>query len=177
MNLLRTITLVVAALLLGLPAKAAEPENTLVMRLTTGEIRIELLPQLAPNHVARVKKLAREKFYDGIIFHRVIPNFMAQSGDPDGTGRGGSRYEDLKAEFTGYVYKRGTVGAARTSNPNSANSQFFICFDDGCRHLTGQYTVWGQVIAGMENVDKVTPGQPPANPDRIVEAYILADKP
>ncbi|MGI9524738.1 MAG: peptidylprolyl isomerase [Hyphomicrobiaceae bacterium] len=157
-------------------ARAADPANTLVLRLKTGEVHIELLPQFAPNHVARVKRLAKEGFYNGIVFHRVIPGFMAQSGDPTGTGTGGSPYDDLRAEFTGYVYKRGTVGAARSSSPNSANSQFFICFGDGCRGLTGQYTVWGQVLKGMEHVDEIVPGEPPSNPDQIIEAYILADK-
>ena len=158
-------------------ANAADPANTLVLKLKSGDVHIELLPKFAPEHVKRVKQLAKEKFYDGIVFHRVIPNFMAQSGDPTGTGTGGSKYKDLKAEFTGYVYKRGTVGAARTSFPHSANSQFFICFNDtGCRGLTGQYTVWGQVVKGMELVDKITPGEPPANPDKIIQAYILSEK-
>jgi peptidylprolyl isomerase len=175
-NSLRAFVLFVVALVAAAPVQAADPENTLVLRLQHGEVHIQLLPNLAPGHVERVKKLARENFYNGIIFHRVIPDFMAQSGDPEGTGRGGSKYEDLKAEFTGYVFRRGTVGAARTSNPHSANSQFFICFNEGCRHLTGQYTVWGQVSKGMEHVDSIAPGQPPQNPDRIIEAYILADK-
>ncbi len=177
MKLFRAVALLAMTFVLALSATAADPDDTLVLRLSTGEVRVELLARLAPGHVERVKKLAREKFYDGIIFHRVIPNFMAQSGDPTGTGRGGSKYPDLKAEFSSYSFRRGTVGAARTSDPNSANSQFFICFGPGCSHLTGQYTVWGQVIAGMENVDKINPGQPAANPGRILEAYILADKP
>ena len=176
----RFIAILSAAVLMAfgaLSAKAADSANTLILKLKTGDVHIELLPKLAPKHVARVKKLAKEGFYNGIVFHRVIPNFMAQSGDPTGTGRGGSKYGDLPAEFTGYVYKTGTVGAARTSNPNSANSQFFICFDDrGCRGLTGQYTVWGQVIKGMEHVAQITPGEPPAKPDQIIEAFILADK-
>ena len=147
--------------------------DLLVLKLKTGDVKIKLMPNLAPQHVARVKRLASEGFYNGITFHRVIPNFMAQTGDPTGTGTGGSNYANLKAEFTGYVYKRGTVGAARTSNPNTANSQFFICFNDtGCRGLTSQYTVWGQVVSGMEHVDRVAVGEPPANPDRIQQAFI-----
>ena len=125
---------------------------------------------------ARRKRLVSEKFYDGIVFHRVIAGFMAQTGDPDGNGTGGSKYKDLPAEFTNYKYRRGTVGAARTQNPNSANSQFFICFNDtGCAHLTGQYTVWGQVIEGMENVDKIERGEPPANPDSMTTVRVAAD--
>ncbi|MEO0810688.1 MAG: peptidylprolyl isomerase [Pseudomonadota bacterium] len=149
-----------------------------MLKLKDGDVVIKLMPNLAPQHVARIKKLASEGFYNGITFHRVIPNFMAQTGDPTGTGSGGSNYPDLPAEFSGYVYKRGTVGAARTGNPNSANSQFFICFDNsGCRGLTGQYTVWGQVISGMEYVDRIAPGEPPANPDRIQQASIKIAQP
>ena len=166
----------ISAMAAPVAVKAADPANTLVLELKSGAVHIDLLPQFAPKHVARVKQLAKEGFYNGIVFHRVIPGFMAQSGDPTGTGRGGSKYGDLQAEFTGYVYKRGTVGAARTSNPNSANSQFFICFGDGCRGLTGQYTVWGQVSKGMEHVDKITPGEPPQTPDKILKAYLLSDK-
>ena len=154
--------------------QSAQAEN-LILKLKDGDVVIKLMPNLAPQHVARIKKLASEGFYNGITFHRVIPNFMAQTGDPTGTGSGGSNYPDLQAEFSGYVYKRGTVGAARTSNPNSANSQFFICFDNsGCRGLTGQYTVWGQVVSGMEYVDRIAPGEPPANPDRIQKASVQA---
>jgi peptidylprolyl isomerase len=153
------------------------PANTLVIELKSGTVQIELLPNIAPKHVARVKQLAKEGFYNGIKWHRVIPGFMAQTGDPKGLGIGGSKYPDLPAEFSQYVYKRGTIGAARTQNPNSANSQFFICFDDsGCRSLTGQYTVWGQVISGMEHVDRVTPGEPPAQPDVMQKVYVLSDK-
>ena len=125
---------------------------------------IKLRPDLAPKHVERVKTLAKEGFYDGIKFHRVIDGFMAQTGDPTGTGTGGSKLPDLPAEFSHEVYKRGSIGAARTADPNSANSQFFICFDDGCRSLTGQYTVWGEVIEGMEHVDKIARGEPPPSP-------------
>ena len=157
--------------------QSAQAEN-LILKLKDGDVVIKLMPNLAPQHVARIKKLASEGFYNGITFHRVIPNFMAQTGDPTGTGSGGSNYPDLPAEFSGYVYKRGTVGAARTGNPNSANSQFFICFDNsGCRGLTGQYTVWGQVISGMEYVDRIAPGEPPANPDRIQQASIKIAQP
>lgn len=158
-------------------ARAASPDNTLVIHLKTGDVLIELLPRLAPKHVARVKKLAREGFYNGIVFHRVIGGFMAQTGDPTGTGTGGSKYPNLPAEFSQYPYKRGTVGAARTFQPNTANSQFFICFnDDGCKGLTGQYTVWGQVIKGMEHVEQIAQGEPPANPDKMLKVYILGDK-
>ncbi len=158
-------------------AYAASPEDTLVMELSNGgRVNIELLPARAPGHVARIKELVRKHFYDGILFHRVIPGFMAQTGDPTGTGTGGSDKPDLKAEFTNYPYKRGTLGAARTSSPDSANSQFFICFtDDGCSFLTGQYTVFGQVVEGMEFVDKIEPGEPPAKPDRIVKMSVAAD--
>lgn len=175
----RSIAIVcaVATMATAFSARAADPGNTLVLELKSGTVHIELLPKLAPKHVARVQRLAKEGFYNGIVFHRVIPKFMAQSGDPTGTGTGGSKYGKLPAEFTGYIYKRGTVGAARTQDPHSANSQFFICFDNsGCRGLTGKYTVWGQVIKGMEYVDKITPGQPPAKPDKIKKAYLLSDK-
>ncbi|MGI9421976.1 MAG: peptidylprolyl isomerase [Hyphomicrobiaceae bacterium] len=158
-------------------ATATAASQVLVVKLKTGDVRIKLLPELAPKHVERVKRLAGEGFYDDIVFHRVIPGFMAQSGDPTGTGRGGSKYGDLKAEFNGYVFKRGTVGAARSSSPNSANSQFFICFNDqGCRGLTGQYTVWGQVVDGMDHVEKIAPGEPPSSPDRIIKAYLVPEK-
>lgn len=166
-----------AATILVTPAQAADPQNTLVITLQTGDVHVELLPAQAPKHVARIKQLARAKFYDGIVFHRVIAGFMAQTGDPTGTGTGGSKLGHVKAEFSNYVYKRGTVGAARSRHPDSADSQFFICFDDrGCRGLTGQYTVWGQVISGMEHVDQIKKGEPPSNPDRMLKAYILADK-
>ncbi len=134
-------------------------------------MKIKLRPDLAPQHVARVKQLAGEGFYNGIIFHRVIPGFMAQTGDPTGTGMGGSKYPDLPAEFTPTPFERGTVGAARSSSPNSANSQFFICFTH-TPNLNGQYTVWGQVVDGMIAVDKIAKGEPPAKPDKIVKAYI-----
>ncbi|MEK9935014.1 MAG: peptidylprolyl isomerase [Rhodobiaceae bacterium] len=145
--------------------------STLLLETTKGQVEIKLLPDLAPNHVARITELANDGFYDGIIFHRVIPGFMAQTGDPQGTGMGGSG-QNLDAEFSDYEYKVGTVGMARAMNPNSADSQFFICFD-GCGHLTGQYTVWGQVERGMENVYNITPGEPPASPDQIVSARVI----
>ena len=148
----------------------ANAAGTLVLETSKGEIRIALLETLAPNHVARIKTLANEGFYDGIIFHRVIPGFMAQTGDPTGTGMGGSG-ENLKAEFTDYQYQYGTVGMARAMSPDSADSQFFICFD-GCSHLTGQYTVWGQVESGMEAVEAINTGEPPAEPDQIIKATV-----
>lgn len=148
----------------------ANAAGTLVLETTKGEIRIALLETLAPNHVARIKTLANEGFYDGIIFHRVIPGFMAQTGDPTGTGMGGSG-ENLKAEFSSYQYQYGTVGMARAMSPDSADSQFFICFD-GCSHLTGQYTVWGQVESGMDAVEAINVGEPPAEPDQIIKATV-----
>jgi peptidylprolyl isomerase len=137
-------------------------------------VEIQLRPDLAPAHVARIKELAREGFYDGIVFHRVIPSFMAQSGDPSGTGRGGSDKPDLPAEFSNEPFVRGTLGMARTSDPNSANSQFFITFVE-TPHLNGQYTVWGQVIEGMEHIDAIEKGEPPANPDKIVQLRVASD--
>jgi peptidylprolyl isomerase len=157
-------------------AQAPDPKNTLVIELKTGPVLIKLRPDLAPKHVERVKLLAKEGFYDNLTFHRVIDGFMAQTGDPDGTGAGGSKHPDLPAEFTREVYKRGSVGAARTPDPNSANSQFFICFGDGCRGLTGQYTLWGEVVQGMDNVDKIAKGEPPPKPDVMQKVYLLADK-
>ena len=150
--------------------ETANAAGTLVLETTKGEIRIALLETLAPNHVARIKTLANEGFYDGIIFHRVIPGFMAQTGDPTGTGMGGSG-ENLKAEFSSYQYQYGTVGMARAMSPDSADSQFFICFD-GCSHLTGQYTVWGQVESGMDAVEAINVGEPPAEPDQIIKATV-----
>lgn len=152
-------------------ATAPAQYDQLVLETSKGEVVIALRDDLAPLHVARIKELAGSGFYDGVIFHRVISGFMAQTGDPSGTGTGGSDKPDLKAEFTRTPYVRGTVGAARTSNPNSANSQFFISFGDN-GFLNGQYTVWGEVVSGMENVDKINVGEPPANPDKIVKASI-----
>jgi cyclophilin family peptidyl-prolyl cis-trans isomerase len=147
-------------------ANYKDPENTLIMDTTKGEVVIELLPELAPKHVERIKTLANEGFYDGVIFHRVIDGFMAQGGDPTGSGMGGSDYPDLPAEFSKEPHIRGVCSMARSQNPNSANSQFFICFDDAT-FLDGQYTVWGRVIEGMENVDKFAKGEPVQNPDSM----------
>ena len=144
--------------------------GTLVLETTKGVIEIAFLETLAPNHVARIKELAQDGFYNGVIFHRVIEGFMAQTGDPTGTGMGGSG-KKLKAEFSDYAYRNGTVGMARSMNPDSGDSQFFICYD-GCGHLTGQYTVWGQVEDGMDVVDSINAGQPPAEPDQIVKASV-----
>ena len=151
-----------------------DPENTLVMETTKGKVVIKLRPDLAPGHVERLKLLAREGFYDGIVFHRVIDGFMAQVGCPHGTGTGGSSYPDLKAEFNAEPHVRGICSMARASNPNSANSQFFIVFDDAT-FLDKQYTVWGQVTEGMENVDALPKGEPPRQPGKIVSAKIAAD--
>jgi peptidylprolyl isomerase len=155
-------------------ASGLDPENTLYMQLEDGRVVIRLRPDLAPKHVERVKLLAREGFYDGITFHRVIEGFMAQTGDPTGTGSGGSDYPDLPAEFSGEPYVRGTIGAARTGDPNSANSQFFIGFEPA-PFLNGKYTVWGEVVDGMEHVDAIEKGEPPARPDRIVAMSVAAD--
>ncbi|HEX2560981.1 peptidylprolyl isomerase [Phenylobacterium sp.] len=153
---------------------AQDPENFLIMELDSGPVKIKLRPDLAPNHVARIKELSREGFYDGVKFHRVIPGFMAQGGDPTGTGSGGSDKPNLNAEFTDAHHVRGACSMARTNNPNSANSQFFICFDDAT-FLDRQYTVWGEVIEGMENVDALPKGEPPKNPGRIISMKVLAD--
>lgn len=153
---------------------AQDPENFLIMELESGPVRIRLRPDLAPDHVARIKELAREGFYDGVKFHRVIPGFMAQGGDPTGTGSGGSEKPNLKAEFSDASHVRGVCSMARTPNPNSANSQFFICFDDAS-FLDRQYTVWGEVIEGMEHVDALPKGEPPREPGRIVSMKVLAD--
>jgi peptidylprolyl isomerase len=155
-------------------AQSPDPQNTLVIELKTGKVLIKLRPDLAPKHVERAKTLAKQGFYNGLKFHRVIDGFMAQTGDPQGTGMGGSTLPDLPAEFTREPYKRGSIGAARSQSPNSANSQFFICYD-GCRPLTGQYTLWGEVIEGMEHVDKIARGEPPARPDVMQKVYLLAD--
>lgn len=151
-----------------------DPENTLVMETTKGKVVIQLRPDLAPGHVERVKLLAREGFYDGIVFHRVIDGFMAQVGCPQGTGTGGSKYPDLKAEFNAEKHVRGICSMARSQSPNSANSQFFIVFDDA-GFLDKQYTVWGQVVEGMDNVDKIKKGEPVRNPDSIVTMKVMAD--
>jgi len=143
-------------------------ENTMILETTQGRISIEMRPDLAPRHVARIKQLVQEKFYDGVAFHRVIDGFMAQTGCPQGTGTGGSG-QKLKAEFSKEKHVRGTVSMARAQNPDSADSQFFICFQDS-PWLNDQYTVWGNVTQGMENIDKIKRGEPVANPDRIISA-------
>jgi peptidyl-prolyl cis-trans isomerase B (cyclophilin B) len=152
----------------------ADPDNTLILDTTKGRVVIALRPDLAPGHVERIKTLARKGFYDGVVFHRVIDGFMAQTGDPTGTGTGGSKLPDLKAEFTSEPHVRGVCSMARSSQPNSANSQFFICFGDA-RFLDKQYTVWGKVTEGMENVDKIKRGEPVRDPDKIVTARMMAD--
>ena len=151
----------------------AEPENTLIIETTKGPVTVELRPDLAPNHVARIKELARQGFYDGIVFHRVIDGFMAQTGDPTGTGRGGSG-QKLRAEFNAEPHTRGAVSMARAQSPDSGDSQFFICFDDAT-FLDRQYTVWGRVIDGMDNVDKLARGEPPSRPDKMLSVRVAAD--
>lgn len=148
-------------------------ENTLILETTQGNVTIALRPDLAPNHCARIKELAREKFYDGIVFHRVIDGFMAQTGCPDGQGTGGSG-QHLAAEFNDEPHVRGTTSMARAASPDSADSQFFICFDDAS-FLNGEYTVWGKVVEGMENVDKIKRGEPVSDPDKIVSMRVAAD--
>ena len=151
-----------------------DPENTLVMETTKGQVVIECRPDLAPNHVERIKELARQGFYDGVVFHRVIEGFMAQTGDPTGTGMGGSG-KKLKAEFNDGEHTRGVCSMARASDPDSADSQFFICFDDA-GFLNRQYTVWGKVIEGMENIDQIKRGEPVRDPDSIVSLKVAADQ-
>jgi peptidyl-prolyl cis-trans isomerase B (cyclophilin B) len=167
-------------------AEIKDPENTIIMETTKGKVVIQLLPDLAPGHVARIKELAREGAYDGVVFHRVIEDFMAQTGDvqygktggkdfnPARAGMGGSDKPDLKAEFSNMSHVRGTCSMARSQMPNSANSQFFICFTDA-PWLNKQYSVWGQVIEGMENIDKIKRGEPVRDPDTIVSMKVAAD--
>ena len=181
--MIRLLTFV-AALLFAVPAFAqpvslpagADPQNTLIIDTTQGRIVIKLRNDIAPGHAARLKQLAREKFYDGVPFHRVIPGFMAQTGDgQNGNGTGNSKYPDLKAEFSNVPYKRGIVGMARKGNSNdSANSQFFIMFADG-PSLNGQYTVIGEVLSGMDVVDKIKKGEPVQNPDKMTKVQVAAD--
>jgi peptidylprolyl isomerase len=149
----------------------AQAGNTLELETTQGPVVIALRPDLAPAHVAHIKKLVAEKFYDGVAFHRVIEGFMAQTGCPHGTGMGSSKYPNLKAEFNAEPHVRGTCSMARAQDKNSANSQFFICFNDA-RFLDKQYTVWGKVTSGMENVDKIKRGEPVRDPDRIISASV-----
>jgi cyclophilin family peptidyl-prolyl cis-trans isomerase len=151
-----------------------DPENTLVMETTKGKVVIKLRPDLAPAHAERLKVLSRQGFYDGIVFHRVIDGFMAQVGCPHGTGTGGSDLPDLKAEFNNEPHVRGICSMARSQNPNSANSQFFIVFEDAS-FLNKQYTVWGEVVEGMENVDRIKRGEPVRDPDSIVSMKVMAD--
>ena len=151
----------------------ADPENTLILETSKGKVSIALRPDLAPNHVKRIKELVRQGFYDGLVFHRVIDGFMAQTGCPQGIGTGGSG-QKLKAEFSAEKHKRGTVSMARAQNPDSGDSQFFICFKDA-PWLDRQYTAWGEVTEGMDNVDKIKRGEPVASPDKIVKAKIAAD--
>jgi peptidylprolyl isomerase len=180
--MIRILAALALAWALAAPAAAQtkpDPENTVVLTTKTGPVTIRLRPELAPQHVERIKTLARQGFYDGVVFHRVIEGFMAQTGDPTGTGMGGSKLPDLPAEFSKEPFKRGTVGMARSRAPNSANSQFFICFDDAS-NLNGQYTVFGEVVSGMDNVDKIKKGDSAANglvsgPDKIVSMKVLAD--
>ncbi len=145
----------------------SDANDTLIMTLATGPVTIRMRPDLAPAHVARIKELAAEGFYDGVVFHRVIDGFMAQGGDPSGTGSGGSKKPDLPAEFSSARHARGVCSMARTANPNSANSQFFICLKDSS-FLDNQYTVWGEVIEGMEHIDALPKGEPPRQPGKII---------
>jgi peptidylprolyl isomerase len=175
------ILAVVFALMCAAPVLAEplppglDPQNTIYLDTAAGRIVIKLRTDVAPHHAERLKLLAREHFYDNVPFHRVIDGFMAQTGDGQhGDGTGGSNHPDLKAEFSAVPFKRGTVGMARTNNPNSANSQFFIMFADGS-FLNGQYTVVGEVVRGMDVVDKLKRGEPPANPDRIIHMQVAAD--
>ena len=151
-----------------------DAENTLLLTTETGVVTITLRPDLAPGHVERIKELTREGFYDGVVFHRVIPGFMAQGGDPTGTGSGGSKKPDLKAEFSREPHIRGVCSMARTNQPHSANSQFFICFDDAT-FLDGQYTVWGVVTDGMDHIDALPKREPPRQPGKIVSMKVAAD--
>jgi peptidylprolyl isomerase len=155
-------------------AEIKDPENTLLIETTKGPVVIAMRPDLAPKHVARIKQLVRENFYDGIVFHRVIEGFMAQTGCPKGTGTGGSKYDNLPAEFNSETHERGVCSMARAASPDSANSQFFIVFDDAS-FLDNKYTVWGKVISGMENVDKIKRGEPVQNPDKMISVKVAAD--
>ena len=166
------ITIGMVFITMAQPIKKASASKSKFITIETskGKVIIETLPKIAPNHVKRIKQLVQSEFYDGLIFHRVIEGFMAQTGDPDGNGTGGSG-KNLKAEFSDYEYKYGTVGMARSMSPDSGDSQFFICFN-GCSHLTGQYTVWGQVVSGMETIEKLAIGEPPSSPDKMISVKI-----
>jgi peptidylprolyl isomerase len=177
--ILALVTSFATALVAPAPAQqlpaGADPQNTLIIDTTQGRVVVKLRSDIAPQHAARLKQLARDKFYDNVPFHRVIAGFMAQTGDgQNGNGTGGSKYPDLKAEFSNVPFKRGILGMARTSDPNSANSQFFIMYADGS-FLNGQYTVVGEVLSGMDVVDKLKKGEPVQNPDRMVTVRIAAD--
>jgi peptidylprolyl isomerase len=163
-----------ALALLAAPVAAQDPDNTLVMELKCGKVVIGLKPDVAPGHVERIKELTRQGLYDGVIFHRVIDGFMAQTGDPTGTGTGGSDLPDLAAEFSNVPFTRGILGMARSSDPDSANSQFFIMFDEGS-FLNGQYTVVGEVVEGMDCVDQINKGEPPASPDQIIDMQVMSE--
>ena len=171
LSLIMTLGLISASAHAGLPD--TDPENTLFLNLKDGRVIIQMRPDLAPKHVARIKELVRKDFYNGIVFHRVIGGFMAQTGDPTGTGTGGSG-QNIPAEFTAEPFVRGTVGAARSASINSADSQFFIMFNNA-PSLNNKYTVWGKVTSGMEFVDNIRKGEPPMNPDKIVSMQIAAD--
>jgi|TARA_B110000090_G_scaffold19371_1_gene19200 peptidylprolyl isomerase len=166
------ITIGMVFITMAQPIKKASASKSKFITIETskGKVIIETLPKIAPNHVKRIKQLVQSEFYDGLIFHRVIEGFMAQTGDPDGNGTGGSG-KNLKAEFSDYEYKYGTVGMARSMSPDSGDSQFFVCFN-GCSHLTGQYTVWGQVVSGMETIEKLAIGEPPSSPDKMISVKI-----
>ena len=166
------ITIGMVFITMAQPIKKASASKSKFITIETskGKVVIETLPKIAPNHVKRIKQLVKSEFYDGLVFHRVIDGFMAQTGDPDGNGTGGSG-KNLKAEFSDYEYKYGTVGMARSMSPDSGDSQFFICFN-GCSHLTGQYTVWGQVVSGMDTIEKLAIGEPPSSPDKMISVKI-----
>jgi peptidylprolyl isomerase len=176
---LAVLAFVLAGLSPAFAQPAADPQNTIYLDTKDGRITIRLRPDLAPKHVEQIKTLAKRGFYDGIVFHRVIPGFMAQTGDPTGTGTGRSDLPNIPAEFTPTPYKRGSVGMARSQSPDSANSQFFICYE-GCGPLTGQYTLFGEVVSGMDVVDKIKKGDQArngqvSNPDKIVKMQLAAD--
>jgi peptidylprolyl isomerase len=178
-RLLAAGALVLAGLVPAMAQPANDPQNTLLLDTRDGRITIRLRPDLAPKHVEQIKALTRQGFYNGVVFHRVIDGFMAQTGDPTGTGTGKSNLPNIPAEFTKTPYKRGSVGMARSQSPDSANSQFFICYE-GCGPLTGQYTLFGEVVSGMDVVDKIKKGDSAANgmvtnPDKIVKIQLAAD--
>jgi peptidylprolyl isomerase len=178
---MRLLILTLCALGLSLSQARADsnPDTMLVLELPSGQTVIQMLPKQAPLHVAQIKKLTRSGFYDGLAWFRVIDGFMAQTGYPLARRKGGkSDLPDIPGEFTGSKFRRGTVGMGRSDDPNSANSQFFICFtDNGCKSLNGAYTAWGQVVSGMEHVDALKRGEPPRDPDETIRAYIKADGP